>query len=160
MVRRVRSTRLPPHNHPARFNPFLVISSAIESSSLGGRTAVDILLIEDHLPILSFLSTALTQSGFTVRTAINGRKATTLLKQHIFRLLITDIYMPEMDGFEVIMLHRSTNPDVPVLAMTGGCHHSPAEENLKMARILGSGGTIAKPFDLPQFLETVRTLIA
>jgi DNA-binding response OmpR family regulator len=135
------------------------MSSPFASSSLGSRTAVDILLVEDHTPILTFLSTALTQSGYTVRTAVNGRKAASLLKQHIFRLLITDIYMPEMDGFEVIMLHRSTNPDVPVLAMTGGCHHSPAEENLKMARILGSGGTIAKPFELSEFMAAVTNLI-
>jgi two-component system, chemotaxis family, chemotaxis protein CheY len=132
----------------------------VSSKIYSERTAVDILLVEDHPPILNFLSKALMESGYSVRTAVNGRKATVLLEQHIFRLLITDIYMPEMDGFEVIMLHRATNPDVPVLAMTGGCRHTPAEENLKMARILGSGATIAKPFELPAFLETVKSMLA
>lgn len=68
--------------------------------------------------------------------------------------------MPEMDGFEVIMLLRASNPGIPVLAMTGGCFHTAPEDNLKMARILGSSGTIAKPFELPAFLATVTAMLA
>lgn len=120
---------------------------------------IDVLLIEDHESFRTLLSAVLTQNGYSLRTAANGRNAMALLKQYSFRLLITDIYMPEMDGFEVIIAQQSLNPGIPILAMSGGTYHSPAEENLKMARILGSHATITKPFALADFVDAVRSLL-
>lgn len=120
---------------------------------------VDILLIEDDEPVRHLLTSALQQSGYSVHGAANGRAALRLEAKHTFRLVITDLFMPEMDGLEVIMNHNRQRPEVPLLAMTGGYHYSGAEDTLKMASVLGSHATIKKPFELADFLATVRSLI-
>lgn len=71
----------------ASATPVLIVNKSAAAEKLDAA----ILLVEDHSPILNSLATALTRSGLTVCTAVNGRKAALLLKQHVFRLLITDI---------------------------------------------------------------------
>jgi len=128
-------------------------------SSANPIKAVDILLIEDDEPIRHLLVNALRQGGYSISEAANGRAAMRLNSTHTFRLVITDLFMPEMDGLEVIMDHNRLRPDVPLLAMTGGYHYSAPEETLKMARALGSHATIRKPFELVDFLKTVQVLL-
>ena len=121
-------------------------------------TPVDILLIEDDQPVRHLLTNALQQCRYSVREAANGRAAMRLYAAHRFRLVITDLFMPEMDGLEVIINHSRSHPNVPLLAMTGGYHYSDPDETLKMARVLGSYATIKKPFELVDFLAAVHAL--
>lgn len=134
-------------------------TSFLRPAQAASRTPVDILIVEDHVPILTVLMAALVQQGYSLRSAENGRKAMALLGQHEFRLLITDIYMPEMDGFELIAHHKAIAPDVPILTISGGSFLVSHEENLKTARILGSLRTLSKPFSLDEFLSVVRELL-
>lgn len=119
----------------------------------------DILLIEDDEVIRNLLSYALRHRGYTVQAAANGRSALQLKNTHRFRLVVTDLFMPEMDGLEVIMEHHRSTPHVPLLAMTGGYHYSEPEDTLRIARVLGSDCTIAKPFELDDFLGTVARIL-
>ncbi|MEO7600186.1 MAG: response regulator [Opitutus sp.] len=119
----------------------------------------DILLIEDDETVRKLLTNALEHRGYSVHAAANGRTALRSKSTSRFRLVITDLFMPEMDGLEVIMEHNRTTPQIPLLAMTGGYHYSEPEETLRMARILGSDCTIQKPFELTDFLITVEKVL-
>jgi DNA-binding NtrC family response regulator len=121
---------------------------------------IDILLIDDDETIRQVLKTALQQCGYTLRDAANGRKALRLRNQFRFRLVITDLFMPEMDGLEIIMHHNRISPKVPLIAMTGGYVYSDPDDTLKMASALGSHASIKKPFELPAFLRLVHDLYA
>jgi CheY-like chemotaxis protein len=119
----------------------------------------DVLLIEDDGSLRDALSRALSCSGYSVRTANDGKAGLAVLARHRFRLVITDIFMPENDGLEVIIRQKATQPDSRILAMSGFCGCIDTPTILKMAQVLGSQRTLMKPFRLIDFLETVFTLL-
>jgi CheY-like chemotaxis protein len=119
----------------------------------------DILLIEDDVPLRGALTRALSCSGYTVLTANDGKAGLALLARHRFRLVITDIFMPENDGLEVIMKQRSAQPNSRILAMSGFCGYVDVPTMLRMAEVLGSQRTLLKPFSLIDFLDAVNALL-
>ncbi len=122
------------------------------------RECFDVLLIDDDEFVRSMMVAALQRSGYTLRWAPEGRTAQQLLRQHRFRLVITDIFMPEMDGIEVIMRNANHSPQTPILAISGGGNHMGGCQ-LRSAKALGCTKTLAKPFELPEFLAIVAELI-
>jgi CheY-like chemotaxis protein len=123
------------------------------------RPLYDILLIEDEVSFSELLRTTLSCVGYTVLTANDGKAGLTLLSRHHFRLVITDIFMPENDGLEVIIKQMAVQPDSRILAMSGFCGYSDTPTILKMAEVLGSQRTLIKPFRLTDFLEAVYVLV-
>jgi DNA-binding NtrC family response regulator len=121
---------------------------------------IDVLVIDDEPLVLKMLAANLTHGGFTYRCAENGRAALPLLRHHRFKLIVTDIHMPDMDGLEVIMHCTASVPGVRILAMSGGGRYNNATDVLIPARILGSSKSLIKPFGGPQFLEAVQELIS
>src|SRR5687767_15172489 len=119
----------------------------------------DILLIEDETALLTALTRALSRCGYSVLTAPNGKVGLDLLAKNRFRLVITDIFMPEKDGLEVIMKQRAAQPDTRILAMSGYRGYSDIPTVLKMAVSLGSRRALIKPFCLFEFLEAVYALV-
>lgn len=65
-------------------------------------------------------------------------------------LVITDLVMPEKDGIEIVMELRKTQPDLPIIAMSGQSSHSPLY--LGMAKNRGAQRTLAKPFSIETLL--------
>ena len=121
--------------------------------------AVDVLLVDDDESIRVVLTECLTRAGYTVSVAENGSAALALLADHVFQLVVTDIYMPQTDGLELIMCYRAQSPGAPVLAISGGGQLGGPGDMLKPARFLGSQLTLAKPFELGEFMDAVRHLI-
>lgn len=114
-----------------------------------------VLLIDDEQPVRSALRRLLTHMGHEVVEAENGRMALTLAAREAVDLVITDINMPEADGIEVIMALSERQPELPVIAVSGG---GLMEKQLLLqnAEILGARFTLTKPFDLDVFQETVE----
>jgi CheY-like chemotaxis protein len=123
------------------------------------RPAIDVLLIDDEPAMLKVMACCLAQNGFTFRQAGDGRAAIPLLAQHRFKLIVTDIHMPEMDGFEVIMHCTAAMPEATILAISGGGNYELPNGVLKPARLLGCRRTLAKPFTSPEFLQIVNELV-
>ncbi len=73
--------------------------------------------------------------------------------------MVTDIFMPDVDGLELIGTVATTWPEMPILAMSGGGVLEQPEAALRVARPLGSWRTLAKPFELPAFVAAVRELL-
>jgi len=113
-----------------------------------------ILCIDDEEPVRRLFQVALEGAGYRVLTAENGRHGLRLLEHQEVDLIFVDIFMPEMDGVEVIPLLRKTRPASKIMAITGG---SGRRNYLDMAKHLGAHDTLMKPFSLQELLDAVAT---
>lgn len=118
----------------------------------------EVLVIDDEPYVRAVLEKALRKEGYTVCSATNGKTALGALAAQNFKLVITDIFMPDMDGYEIIMKINARTPKPQVLAISGGAMNL-AGEALRTAKLLGCKGVLAKPFDLAEIYAAVRSLI-
>jgi len=110
-----------------------------------------ILVIEDNLDLRDYLRLALETQGYQVLTARNGEEALGYLNGHPVDVVLTDIFMPEMDGIETIAALRKLFPDIRVIALSG----RPGVDYLAVARELGVTRTLRKPFDIEELLAAL-----
>jgi CheY-like chemotaxis protein len=113
--------------------------------------AMRILVIEDNLDLRDYLRVALETQGYDVLTARNGHEALGYLNGHRVDVVLTDLFMPEMDGIETIATLRKTFPDLRVIAMSG----RPGVDYLAVARELGVNKTLRKPFEIEELLTAL-----
>ncbi len=116
------------------------------------------LLIEDDPELLSLMAEALTVAEFEVEMASDGLSG---IEQHRLSpadLVITDVFMPDMDGIEVIVGLRRVPSAVRIIAISGGFNGG-AMNLLPLARRLGADRVMAKPFRMQQLLAAVRELL-
>ncbi len=97
-------------------------------------------------------------AGYTVIEACDGKVGLELFRQINVELVITDLVMPEMEGFEVLAELRKKRPPVKMIAMSGGGRHS-AADNLRMASHLGAT-VLSKPFTNDGLLAAVEELLS
>ena len=117
-----------------------------------------ILVIDDEENIREILKEMLEIDGHFVYVARNGKEGVAATKQDKFDLVITDIFMPEEDGIEIIMKMKMNIPDIKIIAISGGGYFD-AAGSLKTAQLLGAKYTISKPFDMRELLSKVNSLI-
>jgi putative two-component system response regulator len=127
-----------------------------ERNMLGGkdREAVlcksveNILLVEDNEINLEIMLSQLTSLGYKVETAGNGKEALDKFQKNTYDVVLTDIKMPEMDGYELTAgirkLEKSAKYPTPVIAITA----SEFDLNDERAKSLGFAGYMLKPLDL------------
>jgi DNA-binding NtrC family response regulator len=127
--------------------------------ALGPAEGADILLVDDDPTLRRGLIQALGSAGYSILWATDGKAALELLAARRFRLVITDIYMPNNDGFEVMMGNAALGTGTPVIAMSGGGIVGPVESVLRSATNLGCLRTLEKPFDLADLLGAVREVL-
>ncbi|HEX2861128.1 MAG TPA: response regulator [Lacunisphaera sp.] len=118
----------------------------------------NILLVDDDVPLARGLADFLRRRGYHVIMASGGREAMKLLERHPVSLVVSDIFMPDRDGLELLTHLRRTAPAIPVLAMSGSwCAR--VEGMLEMAAALGAARTLPKPFAPLELLLLVEDLI-
>ena len=115
-----------------------------------------ILVIDDEKQIRDMLRKSLEFEGHQVFSAQNGVDGIHAFYRFHPNIVITDIYMPEKDGMEVIVELLESNPDLPIIAMSGNYRTMTADYNLELAITLGAKGILVKPFNL----EELRVIIA
>jgi DNA-binding NtrC family response regulator len=113
---------------------------------------MNILVVDDESVIREALTRILEGDGFTVQTAKNGHAAIELLQQNEFDLIITDLKMPGMSGFEVLSAVKTLQPSAPVIMITGFATVETAVEAMKN----GTVDYLVKPFTPEQILEKVH----
>lgn len=115
-----------------------------------------ILAIDDSRTIRSLLTQTLQKAGFEVSTAVDGVDGIAKFQHEDADLVITDVNMPNKDGFEVIADIRggTRNRTVPVLVLTTESGAALKER----ARLAGATGWIVKPFDDEALVAVIRRL--
>lgn len=111
-----------------------------------------VLLIEDNAELADYLRQALEAEGYDVLSARNGVHALGLLDGQAVDAVLTDLFMPEMDGIETIAALRRKLPHVKVIAMSG----RPGVDYLAVARELGVARTLRKPFGMDELLTALQ----
>jgi len=116
-----------------------------------------ILLIEDNTDILENLTEYLELEGYLVLATKNGKNGIELAREFKPDLIICDILMPEMDGFEVLrsLLNTTKTSGIPFIFSTSMSEKTDKAEALK----LGADDYIVKPFELETLLKVAKTRI-
>lgn len=113
-----------------------------------------VLAIDDSATIRALVSHTLENAGFEVTTAVDGQDGVNVFQTRRFDAVITDINMPNMDGFGVISSIRQSdvNQRVPILVLT-----TESGQGLKdRARAAGATGWIVKPFEDTALVNVLR----
>jgi len=112
-----------------------------------------LLVIEDNADLRDYLRLALRSEGYEVLTARNGKEALGMLDGHTLHAVITDLFMPEMDGIETIAALRQRMPGLRVIAISGRS----GVDYLTVAKELGVSHTLRKPFEIDELLKALAT---
>jgi len=116
------------------------------------------MVVEDDKSVRELLREILKRAGHDVMAAGNGKEALSLYKKSPADLIITNILMPEKEGLETIQELRRENPDIKIIAISGGGQIGPADY-LEVARRFGAMRTFSKPFDRKELLKAVDDLL-
>ncbi|SHJ76120.1 DNA-binding response regulator, OmpR family, contains REC and winged-helix (wHTH) domain [Tessaracoccus bendigoensis DSM 12906] len=111
-----------------------------------------ILIVEDETRIASFIAKGLRAAGFSPRTSASGREAVSLVVQGEFDLVVLDVGLPDIDGFEVLEQIRGQGVTVPVIMLTA---RSSIED--RVAGLEGGADDyMPKPFSFEELLARIR----
>ena len=117
-----------------------------------------ILVVDDDPLICSAIRVWLEESGFTVAVADGGQTGLKALDNSTFDLMIVDIFMPHMRGFESVRVFHQRAPMVPLIAISGYVfaeQRTPAPDFLRMALELGATRCLRKPFTPSTLLKVI-----
>lgn len=123
-------------------------------ASSGSRAPLPLLLIDDSLSIRKFVGRMLEAAGYTVETAVDGEEGCRKAMVQAYQLIITDLEMPKLNGYEVIQALRARpqTQATPILVMTTRA----GEKHRQMAVSVGASGYIAKPVEERALIQEVR----
>ena len=113
-----------------------------------------ILAVDDDLVVLKFLRANLQAEGYDVLTALDGAEALQVIEKESPDLIILDIMMPEMDGFEVCYRLREWS-QVPIIMLSA----RDDEEDKVKSLDLGADDYLTKPFGVKEFLARIRSVL-
>lgn len=119
------------------------------------QTEAKLLVVDDEPNIRELLSASLKFAGFDVHTASNGIEALAATKKHRPDLIVLDVMMPDMDGFEVTRKLRSRGENYPVVFLT-------AKDDVQdrvAGLTVGGDDYITKPFSLEEVVARIRAVL-
>jgi len=119
----------------------------------------NILVVDDEEPIRSLVRKILTKDGHDVMEAENGQIACDMFSSADIDLIVTDLVMPEKNGIEMIMEIKRLNPNVKVIAISGGIGFSGQIDLLSVASLLGAKHIIKKPFGVEDIRNAVNDML-
>lgn len=114
-----------------------------------------ILLIEDEESLAKGLEYNLLEDGYLVQWAKDGKEGLTKFQESKFDLIILDIMLPYIDGFEIAKIVRQKNPQIPILMLTA---RSSINDKI-LGLELGADDYITKPFNLEELLLRIKGML-
>jgi DNA-binding NtrC family response regulator len=115
-----------------------------------------ILLIDDDELFRQYVATLLERSGFQVRQLADATSLSEVLEANGFDAIVTDLFMPEVDGIEVVIKAKRTRPGLPIIGVTGARSDDPCI--VAMIR-LGAAGVLHKPIDEHELLILLKRVL-
>lgn len=116
-----------------------------------------VLLVDDDADLRLALELALEAAGYTVAVAASADEALAAQRRRPAEVLVTDIFMPDGDGFEVIERFQREFPDTRIVVVSGGGKRT-KRDYLAVAKLMKVDATLQKPFEVEALLETLRSL--
>lgn len=113
-----------------------------------------ILIVEDEVKIAEYLAKGLNESGYSTAIAENGVRALSCLQQQSFDLVLLDVMLPDLDGWQVLQTLR-TFSQIPVLMLTARDHVLDRVKGLE----LGADDYLTKPFSYIELLARIKSLL-
>ena len=113
-----------------------------------------ILLIDDDDQMRKLVKIDLEDAGYRFLTVNSGKRALRLLEHQEVDLILVDIFMPDMDGLELIPVLRKTRPATKIIAITAG---EGLRNYLDVAEHLGAHDSLKKPFSRQELLDAVAS---
>ena len=120
---------------------------------------IRILIAEDDEDLRAILRMFLESVGYAVEAVPNGEKAIRAQQERPADLLITDIFMPDRDGFETLEYFRTHHPELPIIAISGRKEWQRAD-HLAVAHLAGADAVLHKPFEIGQLMERLQVLVS
>ena len=114
---------------------------------------IHILIAEDELPISNLIRLSLTKEGYHCTCAFDGAEAADFLERHRYDLIVLDVMLPEIDGFELMEYIRPL--EIPVIFLTAKA----SVENRVRGLKLGADDYIVKPFEVVELLARVDVVL-
>ena len=118
-----------------------------------------ILIIDDEPYILLMLKKMIEKIGYEVELASNGREGMDIFRKNGVDMVITDIIMPDKEGLEIILEMKQAQPELKIIAISGGGRISP-ESYLECAMHFGASRVFQKPFKQKELVSAVKILMA
>ena len=115
----------------------------------------NILVVEDDKNLRKLITTYLQRNKYNTYEATNGEEALNVLDQSYIDLIVSDIMMPKMDGYELIKSLREAKYDVPILIITAKSEI----EGKKEGFLLGADDYMVKPIDIEEMLLRIQVLL-
>jgi CheY-like chemotaxis protein len=124
-----------------------------------GQLMPHVLVVDDDPMVCAAIEVCLQRHGFDVMVAEGGDAGLSALEASTFDVMLVDIFMPHMRGFESIRIFHERAPATPLVAMSGYAFAntaSPSPDFLKMALDLGAARCLAKPFTPDALLAAIN----
>ena len=118
-----------------------------------------ILVIDDNTSMREAVCEMLQQAGYDTISVESGRQAAQIHRSDPVDLIITDLFMPDTDGLEIIYQFRHEFPNVKIIAVSGGGSRG-LVELLSVAKKMGAQRALMKPFSWEDLLAAVQELLA
>jgi len=125
---------------------------AVRDEGVGERR---VLVVDDEYSIVDAVATALRYEGFTVTTAASGRTALAAVQEGAFELIVLDVMLPDVDGFEVARRVRADGIDTPILFLTART----ALDDKAAGFGAGADDYVTKPFSFAVLVARLRALM-
>lgn len=124
-----------------------------ESNDDGERKMIKILIVEDEEPIANLIRMNLVKEGYQCEIAFDGEEAANVIQERTFDLMLLDIMLPKLNGYEVLEYAKTVN--IPVIFLTAMGETQQKVKGLRM----GAEDYIAKPFEIAELLARVETVL-
>ncbi|MEI8395095.1 MAG: response regulator [Rhodospirillaceae bacterium] len=117
-----------------------------------------ILLVDDVPAVRLSIRAALEAAGHQVIEAADGKEALDLLDSQGVDLIVTDLWMPNLDGVELLKRLRAANTGIKVIAISGGGMRRPIDVSAALAQTWGADAILYKPFDNDDLITEINRL--
>src|SRR5436190_23617478 len=119
-----------------------------------------ILLVEDSPEVSLTVREILMTAGHTVEDAVSGIEAIKKLKASKFDAIVSDIWMPGMDGIALLKEIRGAGNEIPVVVISGGAPNAPLTYTAPLAATFGANAVVYKPFETSELLKAIDTVLS
>jgi two-component system, chemotaxis family, chemotaxis protein CheY len=114
-----------------------------------------ILLVEDDRAALSMMALVLRKAGHVVVAGVCGPAAMDAIAACNYDIVVSDVFMPELDGVAIVRAVRRVKPQCPIIAISGGCSQVSAYTALTMMGVFGADAFLYKPFPRAELLSAI-----